>query len=112
MLGERLKKTREENNVSQSELADFLGISQQALSKWENSYTEPNSKTLIKIANKFNVSVDYLLGNSESKKIDKPYEDELEKVLFSKAKELTDEEKKAVLGVINAIKRDVDNGKI
>lgn len=108
MFGDRIKKLREENNISQLELSEVLGISQQALSKWENGKTQPDNDSLIKLANFFRVSIDYLLGISESKKVDKPYDNELEKVLFSKAKDLTDEEKKAVIGVINAIKKDID----
>ena len=108
MFGDRIKKLRDEKNISQFELSEFLGISQQALSKWENEKTEPDNDSLVKLANYFNVSTDYLLGNSESKKIDTPYDDELEKVLFSKAKDLTDDEKKTIINVINAIKKDID----
>ena len=68
--------------------------------------------TIKKLCDIFDVSSDYLLGKSEIEKIEEPYENELEKVLFSKAKELTDDEKFAVLSVINAIKKDVDDGKI
>lgn len=108
MFGDRIKKLRDDNNVSQFELSEFLGISQQALSKWENGKTQPDNDSLVKLANYFNVSTDYLLGNSESKHIEKPYDDELEKVLFSKTKDLTDEEKKTIISVINAIKKEVD----
>ncbi len=108
MFSDRLKKLRDENNVSQFDLSNYLGISQQALSKWENEKTEPDNDSLVKIANYFNVSTDYLLGNSESKQIEKPYDNDLEKVLFSKAKDLSDEDKKAVLGIINALKKDID----
>ena len=108
MFSDRLKKLRDENNVSQFDLSNYLGISQQALSKWENEKTEPDNESLVKIANYFNVSTDYLLGNSESKQIEKPYDNDLEKVLFSKAKDLSDSDKKAVLGIIEALKKDID----
>ena len=108
MFSDRLKKLRDENNVSQFDLSNYLGISQQALSKWENEKTEPDNESLVKIANYFNVSIDYLLGNSESKQIEKPYDNDLEKVLFSKAKDLSDSDKKAVLGIIEALKKDID----
>lgn len=67
MLGERLKKLREELKLSQLELAECLNISQQALSKWENNVTQPDIKSLIILSNKFDVSIDYLLGNSDNK---------------------------------------------
>lgn len=108
MFGERLKKLREECNLPQSTLAENINISQQALSKWENGYTQPDNDSLIKLAEYFCVSVDYLLGKTEVRRYDEPYNNELEKILFSKAKDLSDEDKKAVLGVINAIKKDVD----
>ena len=108
MFGDRIKKLRDEKNISQFELSEFLGISQQALSKWENEKTEPDNDSLVKLANYFNVSTDYLLGNSETRRVDKPYDDELEKVLFSKAKDLTEDEKKTIINVINAIKKDID----
>ena len=50
MFSERIKKLREENNISQIDLAEYLGISQQALSKWENGKNEPDNDSLIKIA--------------------------------------------------------------
>lgn len=85
-----------------------MGISQQALSKWENEKTEPDNDSLVKLANYFGVSTDYLLGNSETRQVNKPYDDELERVLFSKAKDLTNDEKKTIINVINAIKKEVD----
>lgn len=74
MFGDRIKKLRDEKNISQFELSEFLGISQQALSKWENEKTEPDNDSLVKLANYFNVSTDYLLGNSETRQVDKPYD--------------------------------------
>ena len=59
------------------------------------------------IADYFNVSVDYLIGRSKYKNLEKDNSD-LDNLLFSKAKELSDDDKKAILGVINAIKKDVD----
>lgn len=67
MLGERLKKLREEIKLSQLELAEYLNISQQALSKWENNLTQPDIETLITLSNKFDVSIDYLLGKSDNR---------------------------------------------
>ncbi len=57
-----LKKLRTEHGYSQKALADLLGITQQAIYKYENLSVEPDIQTLIKIADIFNVSVDYLIG--------------------------------------------------
>ena len=67
MFSERLRKLREEKKISQLELAKFLNISQQALSKWEQNISQPDNNVLIILSNYFDVSVDYLLGKSDNK---------------------------------------------
>lgn len=64
----RLKELREENGISQQKLADEFYISQQSIWKYKNGLSEPDIKTLIKFADFFDVSVDYLIGISDSKK--------------------------------------------
>ena len=56
-----LRKIRKDNNLSQEELADELGVSRQAISKWESGQSVPESDKLIVISNYFIVSLDYLL---------------------------------------------------
>lgn len=63
MFGEKLKSLRESKNLLQKELADVLNTTSQTISGWEISRTKPDYDTLVKIANYFNVSTDYLLGN-------------------------------------------------
>ena len=58
-----LKQLRQKQNISQRELACAIGISQQSINKYENHNIEPDIETLISIANFFNTSVDYLIGN-------------------------------------------------
>ena len=65
MLGEQIKKLRMNKGMSQVQLADKLNITKQSVSNWENEYIMPSVDMLIKIANFFNVSTDYLLGLSE-----------------------------------------------
>ena len=60
-----LKKLRKERNLSQQELAEILGISQQSINKYENHDVQPDFHTLKKMAVFFNTSVDYLIGNDE-----------------------------------------------
>lgn len=60
-LGEKLSKLRKENNYTQEQLADVLGVSRQAISKWESNITFPETDKLIRISELFNCSVDYLL---------------------------------------------------
>ncbi len=63
----RLKQLRKENGYSQKKLADILGITQQAIYKYENLAVEPDIQTLIMLADIFYVTVDYLIGRSEVK---------------------------------------------
>ena len=63
----RLKKLRTERNISQLKLALDLNMSQNTISRYENMEREADYKTLIKIADYFNISLDYLLGRTENK---------------------------------------------
>lgn len=64
MFAERLKKLRKEKKMSQQQMADFLGITRQGYAKYEKSGTEPSFAMLEKMASFFDVTTDYLLGNS------------------------------------------------
>ena len=50
--------------ISQSQLADVIGVSQQSINKYENHNIEPDIDTLKSLANYFNTSIDYLVGYS------------------------------------------------
>lgn len=62
MLHEKIRRLRTIHNLSQVNLANALGISKQCVSNWENDNILPSIEMLIKIANYFSVSTDYLLG--------------------------------------------------
>jgi len=57
-----LKLLRNEMGISQQQLADRIMVSQQSVNKYENHGVEPDINTLIKIADFFNVSIDFLVG--------------------------------------------------
>lgn len=101
------KELRLENGKSQDAMAKDLDVSPALISKWENNASTPGPEMLEYIADYFNVSVDYLIGRSKYRNLEAG-NSELDNVLFSKAKNLTDEEKKTILNVINAIHKDVD----
>lgn len=61
----RIRELREENHLSMKELGDKIGSSDAAVCKWENGITEPKSAYILKLANFFNVSTDYLLGRTD-----------------------------------------------
>lgn len=64
-LGDKLSKLRKENNYTQEQLADILGVSRQAISKWESDISYPETDKLIRMSELFNCSLDYLLKESE-----------------------------------------------
>lgn len=63
MFAKRFTSLRENKNLLQKDIAEFFKVEQATVSNWENGKRIPDSDMLIKIANYFNVSVDYLLGN-------------------------------------------------
>ena len=61
----RLRSLRDEVGITQQELADKLFLTQKTINSYETGRTQPNIETLCKIANIFETSVDYLIGNSD-----------------------------------------------
>ena len=61
---ENLKSLRKAAAISQKQLADAIGVSQQSINKYEYHNIEPDIGTLIRIADFFDTSVDYLIGHT------------------------------------------------
>jgi len=61
-LAENLKSLRKEKNWTQEEMAEFIGVSPQSVSKWERGDTYPDITLLPSLANLFKVSIDALVG--------------------------------------------------
>ena len=64
-FAERLHALRREMNLTQKQLADVLETTQRKISYWEAGKTEPDLCSLWKIADFFDVSIDYLIGRKE-----------------------------------------------
>lgn len=71
MIYENIRNLREDNDKKQRELAEYLHVSQNTYSQYENGVLSLSPETLIKLAEFYNTSVDYLLGLTNEKK---PYE--------------------------------------
>ena len=61
----RLRELRKENNLYQSYIGKLFNITRQAVQRWEVGKSEPNISTLIKLADYYDVSIDYLVGRSD-----------------------------------------------
>lgn len=61
----RLKQLREEKGIFQKDIADYLGVSITAITYYENEKRDMSPDTIIKLAEYFDVSTDYLLGKSD-----------------------------------------------
>jgi len=62
----RLKEVRTKNGYSQQLIADYLSVARSTVAMWETENSEPDIETLKKLASYYQVSVDYLLGASDS----------------------------------------------
>ena len=71
MLGKRIKELRNEKGITQSELSNYLGLTPKMISFYELEQRFPPQDIIIKLADYFNVSTDYLLGRSEIRNSDK-----------------------------------------
>jgi len=67
-LGENLKKYRTNRELTQEQLADVLGVSAQAVSRWENGSTYPDITLLPTIAGYFDISIDEIIGFDNTRK--------------------------------------------
>ena len=70
LLNENIRKLRVALGINQVELAKKLGVSKQCVSNWENDNIQPSIEILMKLAEYFGVSTDYLLGFEEKRTLD------------------------------------------
>ena len=89
-FAERLKTLRKQVKLTQAQIAEKLNISQQAYASWERGAKKPTQENLVKIAQILDVSIDYLVGNSEEKSDEL---DNIELLFRMNSKGLTEKEK-------------------
>lgn len=114
MFSIRLKALRQKHNLSQKELAEILKVSTGTVGNWEVGLREPDFKTLIKIADLFNVSCDCLLdrfsndGNSNENSIRisvSSIEEEMLSEFRSVGKKLGNDGQKAVIAITGILNK-------
>lgn len=111
-LGNKLKKLRLQKKYSQEELAKILGINRGTYAQYEIDRRSPDYETLKKLADFYNVTIDYLLGreNETEKKVDKEEIDIKELLLNEKKRatwggqELTPEQRKVLTEMFRVIR--------
>lgn len=91
-IAERLQELRKKAGYSQEQVAEMLGISRQAISKWESGQGNPEIDNVIKLTEIYHVSADYILLGQESNPI----------VSTPEKKRLSKEARKAI-GIISII---------
>ena len=64
----RLKLMRSRMGLTQEDVAEKVGVSRQAVAKWEKGETLPDIESCIKLADLFGVSLDYLVGRAEERR--------------------------------------------
>ncbi|WP_368488300.1 helix-turn-helix domain-containing protein [Clostridium sp. BJN0013] len=129
MLSDRLKKLRNENNLLQKEIAEKLKITTSAYGFYEQGKRTPDTETLNKIAEFYNVSIDYLLGRTNIRdsvdKITNSLNSDPEisefwnslinredlQLLFKQTKDLSPKNINRIIRIIKAIKDDEDKTK-
>ena len=98
----RLKEIRNEYQYSQLKLSEQLGVSRSAVAMWESGSSQPDNDMLLRIADIFGVSTDYLLGKTDIKKaptqsVDAITFDDFTYAMHNEAKDLTPENKQKLL---------------
>ena len=76
ILGEKIAQLRRKNGWSQEELADKMGVSRQAVSKWESNQTTPDLERILRLSSLFGVTIDYLLKDGAEPEIPRPETEE------------------------------------
>lgn len=108
-FNKNLKFLRTQKGLSQEKLAQMIGKDRSSITYWELGKSEPTIDNVIKISGALNVPIYDLVGKDmTNENNNEPEFNELDEVLFSKAKDLSDEDKKTIINVINAIKKEID----
>ena len=68
IFADKLIQLRKKSGWSQEELAEQMGVSRQSISKWEGAQSIPDLEKIIRLAQLFSVSTDYLLGLTDEKR--------------------------------------------
>lgn len=101
-LGEKIKRLRKLNDMSQQQLADYLEINRNYLSRIETNKSDPTTSIIIKLTHLFEINVNSLLGlnNNTSKR------EEKQKYINENCASLSDEDLDFIIRIVNIMKEE------
>jgi transcriptional regulator with XRE-family HTH domain len=102
-LGEKILKLRKEKGWSQDKLGDKIGVYGRRVSLYENDKSTPSAETLQKLADIFEVSLDYLLSDSPKNITGIPIKDPSLIPYFEELDQLDEDDKKTIKSMIEAL---------
>lgn len=106
-FAKNLKFLREKKKLDQQKVADALNIPRATYACWETAKRTPKIEQILEVANYFNVDMD-IISRDYSIQQDSDISP-LDELLYSKAKELSDEDKIVIMNVIDSIKKKIDD---
>lgn len=113
-FAQRITAIRKGLKLSQEKFGELAGVSQRTVAFWESGERTPSNSVLTDLANKLNLSVDYLLGRSDAPKIKEPAvsDDELRAQTFNRIKALPLPVLEKILDLIDVIQSDPAAGSV
>jgi transcriptional regulator with XRE-family HTH domain len=101
-IGDKIKELRRKRNMSQTDLGNLAGVHYSHIGKYENNQQVPSTETLKKIANVFEVPIDYLLDDDSTNSIKVSFQDEDLLRDFKAIEQMPEDDKRTIKELINA----------
>jgi transcriptional regulator with XRE-family HTH domain len=105
-LGKRIQELRKQIGLTQAQLIVKIEISHTQLTRYESKNIQPPADVLQRLANVFDVSIDYLVNGNKSDKVEQTLKDAELIKQFKQLDKMPEDEKKSILKVLNALIRD------
>ena len=110
LLRQRITRSREEKNLNQAQLAEKSGVTPAAISQIEKGTRTPTIPVLQRIASVLNVSIDYLLGKTDSSELDDLLHDQEVRTFFRGFQSLDPEDKETIEKMVDFFKSKKEEG--
>lgn len=103
---DNLKALRESKKITQSQLGEHIGAKKSAISLWESGKRQPDQETLVRLANFFGVTVDYLLGRNDPPPLTQekaPADDPLTEQIMARAQKMNKDQLLRLLQIMDLV---------